>query len=138
MRDFMAFRVAELSCWAQSFKFALGRPACKRPYGKCGCSPWAASVNHFHFYGLAIEACLAEGRWARAEAYCSKLEAYAAAEPLPRSALMVERGQALARLGRGERGDAIAGALTGLRTRAAGAQMSHLLPALDTALSAMA
>ena len=40
--------------------------------------------------------------------------------------------------GRGERGDAIAGALTGLRTGATGAQMSHLLPALDTALSAMA
>jgi hypothetical protein len=74
----------------------------------------------------------------RPEAYRSELDAYAAAEPLPWTALMVERGQAPARFGRGERGDGIAGALTGRRARVAGAQTNHLLSVLDTALSAMA
>ncbi len=96
------------------------------------------SHNHFHFYELAIDVCLAAGKWDAAARHCGKLEAYAATEPLPWSEFVVARGRALARCGRGERGAQLAGELARLHATGAEAELNHALPALETAIAGLA
>ena len=63
----------------------------------------AVSHNQLLFRRDAIEICLDDGDWDRAERFAAGLEAYTSAEPLPWSAFYVDRGRALAAAGRGER-----------------------------------
>jgi class 3 adenylate cyclase/tetratricopeptide (TPR) repeat protein len=62
----------------------------------------AVSHNELLFRRDAIEICLEDGDWDRAERYAAALETYTRAEPLPWSAFYVDRGRALAAAGRGE------------------------------------
>jgi len=96
------------------------------------------SHNHFHFYDNAIDVSLAAGDWHAAERYCAKLEAYASPEPLPWTDFVVARARALARFGRGERGAEVAATLARLRAEAAAAEINCALPALESALAALA
>ena len=52
------------------------------------------------------------------------------------SEFVMARGSALARFGRGERGDALLAALRELRLTGARAEMNTFLPALDAAIAA--
>jgi tetratricopeptide (TPR) repeat protein len=62
------------------------------------------SHNHFYFAQTAIEQSLATNEWEEAERYAAKLEDYTKAQPLPFSDFLIARGRALARWGRGEKG----------------------------------
>jgi tetratricopeptide (TPR) repeat protein len=63
------------------------------------------SHNYFWFYREAIEATLEVCEWAEVNRYAAALLAYAENEPLPWVDLFAKRGQLLARIGLGERGD---------------------------------
>lgn len=95
------------------------------------------SHNHFYFYAKAIDVALQHGRWEAATRYCGKLQAYAAAEPLPWTEFTIARGGALARFGRGERGSDLIELLHRLRDEATGAGIQNALPALETALAGL-
>lgn len=79
----------------------------------------AVGHNHFGFRRFAIEAALQSETWGEAEAQAAALARRTAAEPLPYSDLIVERGRILARAGRGTAGDEDAGKLAALRANAA-------------------
>jgi len=79
----------------------------------------AGGHNHFQFRRFAIEAALQAEEWAEAERHADALARRTAAEPLPYSDLIVERGHILARLGRGTAADEDAGKLAALRAKAA-------------------
>jgi ATP/maltotriose-dependent transcriptional regulator MalT len=81
----------------------------------------AGGHNHFWFRRLAIEAALQAGEWAEADAHASALAERTAAEPLPYSDLIVERGRILARMGRGTARTEDAEELAALRAKAAAA-----------------
>jgi len=97
----------------------------------------AASHNHFRFGEHAIDVMLEHGDWEGAERYGAQLERYAAREPLPWCDLIVARGRALARFGRGERSAALRATVAELRETAARAEFNVALPALDSALATM-
>jgi hypothetical protein len=59
--------------------------------------------NALWFYRDAIETCLGAAAWERAERYADEFKLYTSAEPLPWADFFIERGRALAALGRGER-----------------------------------
>jgi class 3 adenylate cyclase/tetratricopeptide (TPR) repeat protein len=96
----------------------------------------APSHNHLHFADNAIAALLEQGDWAGAERQCDRLERYCAREPLPWSEFVIARGRAFARIGRGERDDALHEILKRLRETAARAELNVALPALDAAIAA--
>ena len=64
-----------------------------------------ACVSHcyFHFYQFAIEVMLEENNWDGAVDYGHQLAAYTEAEPLPWAQFFVDRANALAAWGRGDR-----------------------------------
>jgi class 3 adenylate cyclase len=94
----------------------------------------AGGHNHFWFRRYAIEAALQAGEWAEAESHASALAERTAAEPLPYSDLIVERGRILARMGSGTARDEDVGALAALRAKAAAADFR--IDALGAALRA--
>jgi tetratricopeptide (TPR) repeat protein len=96
------------------------------------------SHNHLHFAESAIAALLEQGDWAGAERQCERLERYCAREPLPWSEFVIARGRAFARLGRGERNDALRETLERLRETAARAELHVALPDIDAAVAASA
>jgi hypothetical protein len=61
----------------------------------------AGGHNHFWFRRYAIEAALQAGEWDAADTHADALARRTAAERLPYSDLIVERGRILARKGRG-------------------------------------
>ena len=81
----------------------------------------AGGHNHFWFRRYAIGAALQAEEWAEAEGHASALARRMAAEPLPYSDLIVERGRILARMGRGTARDEDVGELAALRAKAAAA-----------------
>ena len=75
--------------------------------------------NHMGFRRYAIEAALQAKEWDAAEVHADALARRTAAEPLPYSDLIIERGHILARMGRGTPRDEDLGELTALRAKAA-------------------
>ena len=98
-----------------------------------------ASVSHNYIslreYG--IDASLQAGEWDTVETFCANLEKYTAAEPLPLSDFLIDRGRTLARFGRGERNAALRASLTRLRDDAVTAGLAGSLPALETAVASL-
>ena len=94
----------------------------------------AVGHNHFGFRRFAIEAALLAKAWDEAEAQADALVRRTAAEPLPYSDLIVERGRILARMGRGTARDEDAEKLAALRAKAAAADFR--IDALGEALRA--
>jgi class 3 adenylate cyclase/tetratricopeptide (TPR) repeat protein len=90
--------------------------------------------NYFEFHAAAIESALERSDWDEADRLCTAFEQFTAVEPLPLSDLMIARGRALARLGRGSRDSRLEGELRRLRDQAAQHEINVLLPALDVAL----
>ncbi len=96
------------------------------------------SHNHLQLRELAIDALLEIGDWDGAEENCERIRDYTAAEPLPRSAFIAARGEALARFGRGERGPEGRAALAALHEVATRAEWISTLPAIEAALEGRA
>jgi hypothetical protein len=96
------------------------------------------SHNHVQLREIAIEALLEIGDLDGVERNCVRIESYTAQEPLPMSDWIVRRGRALARVARGERGDALAATLRALRDEGARAEILVPLPALDAAIARVA
>jgi tetratricopeptide (TPR) repeat protein len=94
----------------------------------------AGGHNHFWFRRYAIEAALQAGEWAEAEHHASALAERTAAEPLPYSDLIVERGRILARMDHGTACDEDSGKLADLRAKAAA--IDFRIDALRDALQA--
>ncbi len=94
----------------------------------------AGGHNHFWFRRYAIEAALQAEEWYEAEAHADAPARRTAAEPLPYSDLIVERGRILARMGRGTANDMDVAALAALRAKAAAADFR--IDALRDALRA--
>ena len=100
-----------------------GRPARQAAFaaGEALLAKGAVGHNHFGFRRFAIEAALLAKAWDEAEAQADALVRRTAAEPLPYSDLIVERGRILARMGRGTARDEDAAKLAALRAKAAAA-----------------
>ncbi|MBV9290689.1 MAG: AAA family ATPase, partial [Hyphomicrobiales bacterium] len=79
----------------------------------------AGGHNHFWFRRYAIEAALQSEAWDEADAQADALARRTAAEPLPYSDLIIERGRTLARMGRGTARDEDVEELAALRAMAA-------------------
>ena len=94
----------------------------------------AGGHNHFWFRRYAIEAALQAEEWNEAEAHADALARRTAAEPLPYSDVIIERGRILARMGRGTARDEDVAALAALRAKAAAADFR--IDALGDALRA--
>jgi class 3 adenylate cyclase len=94
----------------------------------------AGGHNMFWFRRHAIEAALQAEEWNEAEAHADALARRTAAEPLPYSDLIVERGRILARMGRGTARDEDVRELAALRAKAAAADFR--IDALGNALRA--
>ena len=92
------------------------------------------SHNYLLFYPDAMEASLIAGDWDGVERYAAALEAYTRPEPLSWANLRSARGRALARYGRGERGDPRLRELRRLREEADRVGWKSALPALERAL----
>ncbi|MCU0946378.1 MAG: AAA family ATPase, partial [Rubritepida sp.] len=99
----------------------------------------AGCVSHAHlyFYDAAIAASLGTGEWEAAERYADALSAYVRDEPLPWTDFASACGRCLARVGRGERDDALHTELRALRATALEAQWTVKLPEIDAALARM-
>jgi class 3 adenylate cyclase len=100
-----------------------GRPARQAAFaaGEALLAKGAVGHNHFGFRRFAIEMALQSEAWDEAEAHADALARRTAAEPLPYSDLIVERGRVLARMGRGAARDEDIGELAALRAKAAAA-----------------
>ena len=98
----------------------------------------SVSHNHIQLREAAIDALLEIGDLEGVERNCVRIESYTAQEPLPMSEWIVGRGRALARVARGERGDALAATLRALRDEGSRAEMFTLVPALDAAIAQVA
>ena len=96
----------------------------------------SVSHNHVQLPELAIDALLEIGDWPGVERQCARIRAYTANEALATSEFVIARGLALARFGRGERGDALLATLRELRVSGAAAELNTFLPSLDTAIAA--
>ena len=94
----------------------------------------AVGHNHFWFRRYAIEAALQGEAWDEADANADALTERTAAEPLPYSDLIIERGHILARMGRGTAGDEDCRELGALRAKAAAAD--YRIDALGDAVRA--
>lgn len=93
------------------------------------------SHNYLHFYPLAIDVALDDGDWPAVARYCSALEDYTRAEPLPWCALFIARGRALAAWGSGCRDAATRRGLRNLADECERTGLRTALPALQAALS---
>lgn len=93
------------------------------------------SHNHFDFHACAIDASLEARDFAAVERYCTALESYTQAEPIPWSELAITRGRLLARHGRCETGTDLQNALHALRAQTAQSGFNVWLPALDAAMA---
>ena len=102
--------------------------------GEAQLAKGAVGHNHIWFRRYAIEATLLLEEWDATEAHADALARRTAAEPLPLSDLIVERGRILARIGRGTARDEDVGKLAALRARAAAADFR--IDALRDALRA--
>ncbi len=89
--------------------------------GEAQLAKGAVGHNHIWFRRYAIEAALLLEEWDAAKAHADALADRTAAEPLPLSDLIVERGRILACIGRGTAGDEDVGKLAALRAKAAAA-----------------
>jgi len=98
----------------------------------------SVSHNHVQLREAAIDALLEIGDLEGVERNCIRIERYTAQESLPMSEWIVGRGRALARVARGERGDALATTLQTLRDEGIRAEMLTLVPALDAAIAHIA
>jgi len=98
----------------------------------------SVSHNHVDLRGIAIDALLEVGDLDSVERNCVRIESYTAQEPLPLHDWIVRRGRALARVARGERGDALAATLRALQDEGTRAEINVLLPALDAAIARVA
>ena len=96
------------------------------------------SHNHVQLREAAIDALLEIGDLEGVERNCVRIERYTAQEPLALSEWIVGRGRALARVARGERGDALAATLRALRDEGTRAEMFTLVPALEVAIAQVA
>jgi len=93
------------------------------------------SHNYFHFYENAIEVALALGEWEEVERFATALEHYTRREPLPWTGLVIARGRALARCGRGERDPGLKAELQSLRSNAEQSCFRSAIAAVDAALA---
>jgi hypothetical protein len=89
----------------------------------------------FYFYRDAMEACLQSGEWDEVNRYANALEDYTCAEPLPLTDFFIARGRALAKFGRGERGDETMDELGRLRAEGERVGLKVALPALEEVYS---
>jgi class 3 adenylate cyclase/tetratricopeptide (TPR) repeat protein len=96
------------------------------------------SHNHLDLRAFAIDALLEVGDLDGVERNCVRIETYTAQEPLPMSDWVVRRGRALARVGRGERGEPLASTLRALHEEGTRTELFTLLPALDRAIARVA
>ena len=96
------------------------------------------SHNHVQLREAAIDALLEIGDLEGVERNCVRIERYTAQEPLAMSDWIVGRGRALARVARGEHGDALGATLQALRDEGSRAEMFTLVPALDLAIAQVA
>jgi tetratricopeptide (TPR) repeat protein len=87
--------------------------------------------NTLWFYRDAIETCLGAAAWDRAERYADELKLYTSREPLPWANFFIDRGRALAALGRGQRTAAVEREFRRLHGEAARVGLRVSLPALD-------
>ncbi len=94
----------------------------------------AVSHNHMLFALNAIDACLRHDEFEHAEHFADRLESYDRIESLPWSRFIIERGRALARWGRGERGDSVRDELGRLRDVAVGCGFMSQARAVESAL----
>lgn len=95
----------------------LGFKGCLLPPGEARKALWdeadamlAAGCpghNHLRFYRDAIDQSVLDGDWDSVDVFCDKLEKVTREEPLSWSEFAIARGRLLARLGRGERSDAL-------------------------------
>jgi class 3 adenylate cyclase/tetratricopeptide (TPR) repeat protein len=81
----------------------------------------AGGHNHFYLRRYAVESALLVEEWDAADAHAGALARRTAAEPLPYSDMIVERGRILARMGRGTARDEDTEALAALRAKATAA-----------------
>ena len=95
----------------------------------------SVSHNHVQLPEVAIDALLGIGDWDGVERQCDRIRAYTANESLPMSEFVIGRGLALARFGRGERGEALLAVLRDVRSIGARAETNTFLPALDAAIA---
>ena len=96
------------------------------------------SHNHVQLREIAIDALLEIGDLEGVERNCVRIERYTAQEALALSDWIVGRGRALARVARGERGDALGATLQALRDEGTRAEMFALVPPLDAAIAQVA
>jgi hypothetical protein len=99
----------------------------------------AGCVSHAHlyFHESAITASLAAGDWDAAERHADAMTQYARQEPFPWADFMSHCGRLLARVGRGERDDALRVELRRLHAIALQAQWRLKLPQIEAALAVM-
>ncbi len=95
------------------------------------------SHNHIFFRCNAIDACLREGDYDQAAHHAAALRDYCPEPEMVTPLFIAERGLALARVGRGERGPALAAEIERLLAQGKRLQQEAALPDLQRALSAM-
>jgi tetratricopeptide (TPR) repeat protein len=95
-------------------------------------------IIHLRFYPDAIDTALELGDLNEAERYADELKAFTQPEPLPWSDFFVARGQALAALGGGRRGEGIRRELERLAAEARRLDYRTALPAIEHALVGVA
>ena len=116
---------------AQAVRLALAKGEALIVHG-------GVSHTYLFFYDSAIQSLAAIGDWAGAEAYCTRLEAFWAAEPFAWGRFVAAQGRALCRVGRGEGGAELLAQLQGLRRQAHDAQCFVYLERLDAAIAGLA
>jgi hypothetical protein len=92
------------------------------------------SHNHLQLPELAIEVLLEIGDWDGVDRNCERIRTYTAEEPLALCDFIADRGAALARLGRGDRGQALRTTLAELHGFGTRLELNCFLPALERAL----
>ena len=92
------------------------------------------SHNHLMLRELAIEAMLEIGDWDRVDEACRRIREYTAQEPLVFCEFVIARGSALARVGRGERGEPLCSTLAELHAQATRCELNRFVPAIRGAL----
>jgi tetratricopeptide (TPR) repeat protein len=95
----------------------------------------AAAHNHLWFYRDAIEAMIAGGRWQEALRYAGLLENCTRDEPLPWSAVFIDRARALAEWKNGRQDAEAQAALEAVRKTLEAAELRAYLPAVVNALA---
>jgi class 3 adenylate cyclase/tetratricopeptide (TPR) repeat protein len=99
----------------------------------------AGSISHnfLWFYSEAIDTALEQHDWSEAKRYAQALADYTRREPLPYIDVVVARANALAALGRGQRGSDTVEALRQVREGAEAIGWRSLISDLDTALASV-